>query len=144
MNLGAKLLAAPLLTAVMVLSIATVNTLLQSRVSMQNQTSFKSDMESFRTITSAQDQFAQLHASVYKTVALIGSMDEPKVKAFRSALANQVAGLKRTLASLAEAGVDNAGFNAGVLPWANSSTSTASKPTRRSTCRPSTPTPAVP
>ncbi|MEO8154805.1 MAG: methyl-accepting chemotaxis protein [Rhizobacter sp.] len=114
MNLGAKLLAAPLITAVIVLSIASVNTALLSRASTQSQASFKNDMESFRTIASAQDQFAQLHASAYKTVALIKSMDEPKVKAFRAALANQVSGLKRTLTGLAEAGVDNAEFNAGV------------------------------
>ncbi len=114
MNLGAKLLAAPLLTAAMVLSIATVNTVLQSRTATQNQASFTGDMESFRTITSVQDQFAQLHAGVYKTVALINSMDEPKVKAFRTSLSNQLAGLKRTLASLADAGSANAEFNSGV------------------------------
>jgi methyl-accepting chemotaxis protein len=114
MNLGAKLLAAPLLTAAMVLSIATVNTVLQSRTTSQNQASFKSDMESFRTITSVQDQFAQLHAGVYKTVALINSLDEPKVKAFRTSMANQLGGLKRTLTSLAEAGVAGDEFNAGV------------------------------
>jgi methyl-accepting chemotaxis protein len=114
MNLGAKLLAAPLLTAVMVLSIATLNTVLQSRTASHGQASFKSDLESFRTITSVQEQFAQMHAGVYKTVALINSLDEPKVKAFRGNLANQLSGLKRTLAGLAEAGVQSGEFNAGV------------------------------
>ncbi len=114
MNLGTKLLLAPLLTAAVVLSIATVNTVLQNRTATESHTSFKTDMESFRTITSAQDQFAQVHASAYKTVALINSLDEPKVKAFRVSLGNQLAGLKRTLASLAETGVANAEFSAGV------------------------------
>ena len=114
MNLGAKLLAAPLLTAVLVLAIATVNTVLQNRTATQSHASFKADMESFRTITSAQDQFAQIHASVYKTVALINSLDEPKVKAFRSALVTQLGGLKRTLATLAEAGVSDAELSASM------------------------------
>ncbi|GAB4569182.1 MAG: hypothetical protein Tsb007_45980 [Rhizobacter sp.] len=114
MNLGAKLLAAPLLTAVLVLAIATVNTVMQNRTASQSHASFKADMESFRTITSAQDQFAQIHASVYKTVALINSLDEPKVKAFRSALVNQLGGLKRTLAHLAEAGVSDAELSASM------------------------------
>jgi methyl-accepting chemotaxis protein len=114
MNLSTKLLAAPLLTAVMVLAIATVNTVLQNSAATHSHASFKDDMGSFRTITSAQDQFAQLHAKVYKTVALINSLDEPTVKAFRASLAEQLGGIKRTLSGLAEAGQNNADFSAGV------------------------------
>ncbi|HET7792921.1 MAG TPA: methyl-accepting chemotaxis protein, partial [Rhizobacter sp.] len=114
MNLGTKLLAAPLITAVMVMSIAGVNTVLQSRAAAQSQLVFKGDMESFRTITSVQDQFAQIHANVYKTVALINSLDDAKVKAFRSALTTQLTGLKRTLAALAEAGSGNPELSASL------------------------------
>ncbi len=103
MNLGTKLLAAPLLTVAVVLSVGTVSTVLQSRSSAQNQASFKSDMENFRTVTSVQDQLAQSHASVYKTVALMSSLDEAKVKAFRAGLANQLGGMKRTLSAVADA-----------------------------------------
>jgi methyl-accepting chemotaxis protein len=114
MKLGAKLLAAPLLTAVMVLSIATVNTVLQSRTTTQNHASFKSDMESFRTITSVQDQFATAHANVYKTVALIGSLDDARIKAFRASLTTQLGGMKRTLTGMAEAGAAGNEFNTSV------------------------------
>ena len=114
MNLGAKLLVAPLLTAAMVLSIATVNTVLQSRTATQNNGSFKSDVESFRTVTSVQDQFATLHANVYKTVALIGSLDDAKIKAFRASLTNQLGGMKRTLGGMAEAGGTGSEFAAGM------------------------------
>src|SRR5512139_1089329 len=118
MNLGTKLLAAPLLTAAIVLSVGTASTWLQSRASAQAQLSFKNDMESFRTITSVQDQLAQAHASVYKTVALVGSLDEAKVKAFRASLSNQLGGLKRTLAGLAEADAAGADFKTGVTALA--------------------------
>lgn len=114
MNLGAKLLAAPLLTAAIVLSIATGNTVLQSRTTSQNQVLFKSEMEAFRTITSVQDQFATLHANVYKTVALIGSLDDAKIKSFRTGVTSQLDGMKRTLGSLAESGIAGEDFNAGV------------------------------
>jgi methyl-accepting chemotaxis protein len=108
MNLGKKLLAAPLLTVAVVLSVGAVSTVLQSRSAAQSQASFKSDMENFRTVTSVQDQFAQSHASVYKTVALMSSLDDAKVKAFRTGLGNQLGGMKRTLAAVAEGDTDGA------------------------------------
>jgi len=114
MNLGAKLLVSPLLTAAMVLSIATVNTVLQSRTATQNNVAFKSDVESFRTVTSVQDQFATVHANVYKTVALIGSLDDAKIKAFRASLTSQLDGMKRTLGNMAEAGGAGSEFATGM------------------------------
>ncbi|NKI93166.1 methyl-accepting chemotaxis protein [Rhizobacter sp. SG703] len=103
MKLGLKLLAAPVLTAVVVFSMASVNTALLSAEASKNSEDFRGDLESFRTITSVQDQLGQIHAGVYRTVALIGSLDEPKIKAARESLANQLGGLKRTLGGLADA-----------------------------------------
>ena len=40
-------------------------------------------LEDFKTVASVQQQLGQVHTSVYKTVALIGSLDDAKVKAFR-------------------------------------------------------------
>ncbi|WOB09791.1 methyl-accepting chemotaxis protein [Piscinibacter gummiphilus] len=108
MNLGKKLLAAPLLTVAVVLSVGAVSTVLQSRSAARSQASFKSDMENFRTVTSVQDQLAQSHASVYKTVALMSSLDDAKVKSFRTGLGNQLGGMKRTLAAVAEGDTDAA------------------------------------
>ena len=102
MKLGLKLLAAPVLTAVVVFSMASLNTALLSREAVKNSEGFRNGMESFRTITSVQDQMGQLHAGVYRTVALIGSLDEPKIKAFRESAGNQLDGLKRTLAALSD------------------------------------------
>jgi methyl-accepting chemotaxis protein len=100
MNLGKKLLAAPLLTAALVLSVGAVGTVMQGRGAEQSRVAFKHDMESFSTITSVQEQLAHTHAGVYKTVALMASLDDAKVKAFRASLAKQVEGMKRTLSGL--------------------------------------------
>ena len=83
MKLGLKLLAAPVLTAVVVFSMASVNTALMRTEATKNSEDVRSDLESFRTITSVQDQLGQIHAGVYRTVALIASLDEPKIKAAR-------------------------------------------------------------
>jgi methyl-accepting chemotaxis protein len=116
MNLGAKLLVAPLLSAAMVLSIATVNTVLQNRAAAASRDMFKSDRENARTLHGVRDQFARLHAGVYKTVALSSSLDEAKIKEFRSSMANQLGGLSRTLAGVSDAedGTQSAEFAAGV------------------------------
>ncbi|MCR5885956.1 methyl-accepting chemotaxis protein [Rhizobacter sp. J219] len=114
MNLGKKLLAAPLLTVAVVLSVGALGTVLQSRSAAENQALFKNDMESFRTVTSVQDQLAQSHAGVYKTVALMASLDDAKVKAFRTGLANQLAGMKRTLSAVADGAGADEGLRADV------------------------------
>src|SRR5688572_31908134 len=114
MNLGTKLLAAPLLTAALVLSVGAVGTVMQGRAAEHNRTSFKNDMENFRTLASVQDRLAQAHAGVYRTVALMASLDDAKVKALRAALAKQLDDLKQSLAALSAAGVAHPEFNAGV------------------------------
>jgi len=104
MKLGLKLLAAPVLTAVVVFSIASLNTALLGTEADRNIDSFRSELEAFRTITGVQDQLGQLHAGSYRTVALVASLDEAKVKAFRESLGTQLAGAQRTLAALGEGG----------------------------------------
>ena len=103
MKLALKLLAAPLLTAVVVFSAGQVNAFLLGDEVQANQAAFKAQMEDFQTLTSVQDQLAQLHAGVYRTVALIASMDEPRIKAYRAQLALQLAGVKRTVAAVVDA-----------------------------------------
>jgi signal transduction histidine kinase/DNA-binding response OmpR family regulator len=102
MKLGVKVLAAPILTAALVLSAATINTVLLVREGADNQASFKADLQSLRTIGTVQDQLGQIHASVYRTVALIGSMNEAQVRAFRGSLADRLNGLRLTLAGLVD------------------------------------------
>ena len=99
MKLAAKLLAAPLLTAVVLLAVGQANTWLMGREGAANQAASKGDLEQFRVITSAQEQIGQVHAGVYRSVALIASLDDAKIMAYRVELARQLAAVKRIVAS---------------------------------------------
>jgi methyl-accepting chemotaxis protein len=102
MKLASKLLAAPLLTAVVVFSAGQINALVANRAAGANQATFEAQLEDFRTLSDAQDQLAQVHTGVYRTVALIGSLDDAKIKTYRADLARQVAGVKRVASTIVE------------------------------------------
>ena len=106
MKLGMKLLAAPLLTAVVVMLAGQVNTWLMGREMANGQASSKAALEDFKTMGSAQQQLAQLHTHVYRTVSVIGSMDEEKIKAIRADLSRQLEGVKRVVGAMAPIGND--------------------------------------
>jgi methyl-accepting chemotaxis protein len=114
MKLGMKLLAAPLLTAVVVLLAGQVNTVFMTQASDTGQASSKASLEDFKTVANVQLQVGLVHASVYKTVALIGSLDEPRIKAFREDLAKQIGGIKRTSDALAAAGTADAELRSAI------------------------------
>ena len=103
MKLGSKLLAAPMLTAAVVLGVAGLNATLFHREAVDNQATYKGRLDEVRTLAAAQDQASQIHAGVYRTVALIGSLDDAKIKAYRAGLASQIGGVKRSLADIAKA-----------------------------------------
>jgi len=101
LKLGTKLLLAPLMTGVIALAGGGINALLMDRTAVANAEAFKTDLGNLRTITQAQEQMGRLHASAYRTVALIASLDEPAVKAFRSDLKTQVEGVSRVVSAIA-------------------------------------------
>jgi methyl-accepting chemotaxis protein len=104
MKLGMKLLAAPLLTAVVVLLVSQINAQLMNRETQTGLASSASSLDDFKTIAQVQLQLGQVHASVYKTMTLVGSMDDTQTKAFRSDLATQLDGIKRVASTLASGG----------------------------------------
>jgi methyl-accepting chemotaxis protein len=103
MKLAAKQLAAPVLTAVLVLSAGQVNSLLMSRLAAANQTALHTQVSELRTLQDAQQQLAHVHTGIYRTVSLIGSMDDDKVQAFRKSTLTQLNGVKRLSANLSDA-----------------------------------------
>jgi methyl-accepting chemotaxis protein len=100
MKLGLKLLAAPLLTAMLVLASGQVNVLLMGAQNSKGLASSKTSLEDFKTIASARQQLSKLHTDVYRTVAVIGSLDEAAVKAFRVDLGIQLQGVKRGVGTM--------------------------------------------
>ncbi|QTN28746.1 HAMP domain-containing protein [Rhodoferax sp. AJA081-3] len=105
MKLGLKLLAAPLLTAAVVLLTGQVNTYLLSNQAQASLGISRSSLDSFKTMAAAEQQMGNVHSGVYRTVSQIAAMGEGKLKAARADFAQQLAGAKRVIEGLA-AGAD--------------------------------------
>ncbi len=115
MKLATQLLAAPLLTAVVVLGSGQINALVMSRAADANRAVHAEQLDDLRTLDSAQEQLANVHTSVYRTVTLIASLDEPKLKAYRADMAQQLTGAKRVTAKVAESHADDAVLGQAVV-----------------------------
>ncbi len=102
MKLGTKLLAAPLLTAVVILLSSQISAFLMSSEADKGIASTQDSMQEYKVAADVRGQLGELHTGVYRTVALIGSMDETKVKAVRADLIKQLEGVKRVALSLGE------------------------------------------
>ena len=101
MKLGTKLLLAPLLTGLIALAGGGLNAWLMDRAAGATADAFQADLGNLRTITQAQEQVGRLHAGAYRTVALIESLDEAAVKAYRADLKTQIEGVNRVIAAVA-------------------------------------------
>nr|WP_295769525.1 methyl-accepting chemotaxis protein [Rhodoferax sp.] len=100
MKLGLKLLAAPLLTAAVLLLAGQTNTYMLSNQAQSSLAVSRSSLDSFKTMAAAQQQIGDVHSSVYRTVAQSAAMGEGKVKAARADFAQQLAGAKRVIDGL--------------------------------------------
>ena len=90
MKLGTKLLLAPLLTGLIALAGGALNAALMNRDAAARAQAFHDDLQHLREVTTAQAQAGQIHAGVYRTVALIASLDDKAVQAYRAALRQQI------------------------------------------------------
>jgi methyl-accepting chemotaxis protein len=102
MKLGYKLLAAPLLTAVLVIAAGQINGFLQNGQAEKGLAASQLSLDDFKTMSSAQQQMAEVHAGVYRTVALIDSLDPEKTKTLRADFSRQLAGVKQVVESLGD------------------------------------------
>ena len=114
MKLGLKLLAAPLLTAVVVLFTGQINALLMTQAADKGLISSKDSLDDFKTMATVQQQLGKIHASTYRMLTLMGSLDDAKVKAFRADLATQLNDVKRVSGKLEDADNTNAPLRAAV------------------------------
>jgi methyl-accepting chemotaxis protein len=108
MKLGSKLLLPPIISAVVALAGGAVSVAVLSVAANQGASAAHSDLGNLRTITGAQEQMGLMHASVYRTVALIASLDEPALKAFRAQLPQQMQGIKRVIDEVSAQHAENA------------------------------------
>ena len=108
MKLGMKLLAAPLLTAAVVLLTGQISNYLQSRQADNGLSASRGSLDDFKTMAGANQQLAEIHANVYRTVAIVASLDDAKIKDSRAELGRQLGGVKRVVDALAQSNNDDA------------------------------------
>ncbi len=96
MKLGTKLLLAPLMTGLIAMSGAAVNTVLAAREASNTAAAFHANLDALRGIAQAREQMGLLHASVYRNLALMESLDEAAVAGVRRHLKGQVETIVQT------------------------------------------------
>ncbi len=114
MKLGKKLLLPPLVTALVALAAGATYATLDWRQGVALRASNEANLDNFKTTGQATEQLGQVRAEVFRTLALIASMDEAQVKAKRADLAKQVDGVKRVV----EAMPGNSGNDAAITEGA--------------------------
>ena len=102
MKLSHKLIAAPLLTAVVALGSGALYGGLAYRDAAQAREAAAQDLDHFKTLSNAQEQVAQVRAEVFRTLTIIASLEDDKVKAFRADISKQLTGVQRLIQALAE------------------------------------------
>ncbi len=107
MKLGFKLLAGPLVTAVVVILAGQLGNWFQNSQSAVGLSASRASLDDFKTMATAQQQMAEVNAGVYRTVALMASLDEAAVKAARAETTQQLDGVKRAIESLVAKGGAN-------------------------------------
>ncbi|MFG6440476.1 methyl-accepting chemotaxis protein [Pelomonas margarita] len=101
MKLAAKMLLPPTAALAIVLAIGLGNNWFSLREVVGANAAGQQRNEVFMTMVSVQTQVGEMHGGVFRTIALIASMDEAQVKTVRTELKNQVEGIARTLSALA-------------------------------------------
>jgi len=96
------MLLPPMAALAVVLAIGLGNNALSLREVVAANAAGQQRNEVFMTTVAVQTQVGEMHGGVYRTIALIGSLDDAKVKAMRGQLKTQVEGITRTLTTLAE------------------------------------------
>jgi methyl-accepting chemotaxis protein len=108
MKLRHKLLMAPVLTAVGVLAAGQVDSYFVSRSAQAVQAGFEAQVEQLKIINDVQDQISKAHTGVYRTMAIVGSMDDAKLAAVRADLVKDLQSVDRVLSGLGGGGLDPA------------------------------------
>jgi methyl-accepting chemotaxis protein len=111
MKLRSKLLLPPLVTALVALGAGVTYAALDWRQGAALRASNEANLDNFKTTGHATEQLGQVRAEVFRTLALIASMDEAQIKAKRAELAQQVDGVKRVV----EAMPDNSGKDSVIV-----------------------------
>ncbi|MDE2083198.1 MAG: hypothetical protein KGI90_17775, partial [Burkholderiales bacterium] len=106
MKLGLKMLVAPLLVAAVSLGAAAVYGVVDYAEGQKAAAADNADLRALKVAGQAQETLSQMRGSVYRTLALMASLDDAKIKAARAELRGQGEGLKTRIAGLATGATD--------------------------------------
>jgi len=107
MKIGAQLIAAPLLTAVVALGGGGLYGVLSERAAEQQRAGMTEDLGHLKQLAAMQEKVSMTRGEVYRTLSLIASLDDAKIKAFRTDLAKQVKDVQQAVEALpAQSGND--------------------------------------
>ena len=82
MKLRGKLIAAPLITAAVMLSLGGTQAWLQHRAAQREQQEVGHDVGHYKLLGQVQSELGEASAGVYRTLSLLASLDEAQVKSF--------------------------------------------------------------
>jgi len=102
MKLGMKLLFPIVATALVATAGGLANGVAAQWHAKENAQVVADSLTQQRAVAAARAQMAQMHAGIYRTLALIASLDEPAVKAVREALPQQVNEIQRVVQQVAQ------------------------------------------
>jgi methyl-accepting chemotaxis protein len=101
MKLGTKLLLPSIVTALVALAGGALNGVAAHREAGRTAAAVDAGLDQLRTIAGVQQQMGQVHAGIYRTLTLIGSLDEATVKKARTELPQQVQAVAQAAAKVA-------------------------------------------
>jgi HAMP domain-containing protein len=103
MKLATRLLGAPVVAAAVALAVGGLYAGLMHQQLAGERAAYDHESASFRTIAQVQQQMGGVHAGLYRTIAILNSMDEAEVKRFEQDMLQQVGGAQRALAGVVDA-----------------------------------------
>ncbi len=106
MKLRTKLLAAPIITAAVALGAGVTHGVLTQVAHDADRVQQLQDIDQFKIVGSVQAQIGEVHAGVFRLMALSSAIDDKQVKAHLANATDQVEGLQRVLSGLAPEGGD--------------------------------------
>lgn len=101
MKLGLKLLAAPLLTACVMLAAGQIDAVLSARNAEAERAADQTRLHDLKMVSGLQDQLSLVHAGVYRTLTLVASLDDKKIRAIRASFGQQLEQIKHSFAAVA-------------------------------------------
>ncbi|TAK81865.1 MAG: HAMP domain-containing protein [Aquabacterium sp.] len=106
MKLRTKLLAAPLLTATVLLAALLVCLWVVSADRTRNEDQQQATLQAYSATAAAQAKLADSHTMAYRTVAIIASLDDKRIQAVRAQLKADVDAVSRDVKRLGEASAE--------------------------------------